>query len=376
MTIQQFTRIGFGFKFTFFPVVSAVSLVVAPALIWAHPGHDSEESGVNEAPFWESVIQPYEPIHLGYTFDEGDQAYLDFSLSIMTPISVVFPTESWNPRAKIPGGQRAYTTEDMIDPRLPRVYFAFSGRAGQYIGTRDSSPVVGKRFNPLLSFRWWQKQRDLEAANGLGDWSFYDYFEVSFGHESNGQRIGDIDNPQTPEQENLGRNRFRALQDEYLLIDGDASIARDELSRGWDYLGARLARSWRIREHRTLFLQFDGRYYFSNSPVQGEAEEYNLWEGDDEWLARYDGEITRSKVDGLRASVRFEFETGNRFLNVNEVRLDLATGYKDPFERVTARLELGFRYTTLWYRNGYNSDLVDYYRKDESWGLALKIREF
>lgn len=342
----------------------------------AHPGHEAEEASRALTPFWENIIQPYEPIYVGYTFDEDDQAYLDFSLSIMTPISVLFPTEDWNPSAKIPGGNRNYSTADMIDPRLPRVYFAFSGRAGQYIGTRDSSPVVGKRFNPLMSFRWWQKERDFESPDGVGDWSFHDFFEVSYGHESNGQRIGDIDNPQTPEQENLGRDRYEALRAEYLLIDGDASIARDELSRGWDYLGARWARSWKIREHRTLFLLLDGRYYLSDSPIQGEAEEYNLWENDDDWLAKYDGEISRSKVDGLRASLRFEFESGNRFLTVNEVKLDFATGYEDPFERITTRLELGFKYTSLWYRNGYNSDLVDYYRKDESWGVALKIREF
>lgn len=327
-------------------------------------------------PFWENIVQPYDPIYLGYTFDEGDQAFLDFSLSVMTPVSVLFPTKDWNPSGKFPGGDRQYSTADMLDPRLPRVYFAFSGRAGQYIGTRDSSPVVGKRFNPLVSFRWWQRDRDLQKADRVGEWSFHDFFEISFAHESNGQRIGDIDNPQTPEQENLGRTRFEALQREFLLVDGDASIARDELSRGWDYLGARWSRSWRIREHRTLFVQLDGRYYLSDSPVQGRAEEYNLWEGDDEWLAEYDGEISRNKVDGLRASFRLEFETGNRFLNVNELKLDFATGYKDPFERLTARVELGFRYTTLWYRNGYNSDLVDYYRKDESWGVALKIREF
>lgn len=331
-----------------------------------------EDSLSTVVPYWKEVVRTYEPIYVGYTFDQDDQAYMDFSLSVITPASILFPWESWNPRNKFPG------TEDYEAPKMfpyqPRLYLAFSGRAGQYIKTRESSPVVGKRFNPLLSMRWWQKERDL-TSNEEGELGLHDYFELAYGHESNGQRIGDLENPRTPEEENLGRVRFEALQREYEIVDGDPSIARDEISRGWDYLGARWASSWKLDTGR-LFLILDGRYYLDDGIMQGKSEEYNVWENDGDWLARYDGKISRDKVDGLRASVRYQSNSLNWLLDANEVMLEVRTGYNGPFERMTARLELGFKYTSLWYRYGYNSDLVDYYHKDSSWGLAIKIREF
>ncbi|MDQ8184841.1 hypothetical protein [Pelagicoccus sp. SDUM812002] len=335
---------------------------------------DDPESAHDDPPSWKDVVRTYEPLYVGYTFDEDDQAYLDFSLSVITPASIVFPWESWNPSNKFPVEGQDYDKPDLF-PYQPRLYLAFSGRAGQYMGTRESSPVVGKRFNPLLSARWWHKRRDLTSSRRDPGYSLHDYFEISYGHESNGQRIGDLTDPQTPEEEALGRNRFEALQAEYQLVDGDASIARDQLSRGWDYLGARWASSWKIDTGR-LFFMFDGRYYLEEGMLQDGAEEYNIWENDDEWLARYDEEIRRAKVDGLRASVRYQSKSLDWFFDANEIMLELRTGYNDPFERITARLELGFKYTSLWYRYGYNSDLVDYYRKDSSWGLAIKIRSF
>lgn len=351
-----------------------VALLVASAT-GSPPTGDSDASQITheDPPSWKDVVRTYEPIYVGYTFDKDDQAYLDFSLSIITPASIVFPWESWNPSNKFPVEGEAYDKPDMF-PYQPRLYLAFSGRAGQYMGTRESSPVVGKRFNPILSARWWQKRRDFTSDDDAG-YSLHDYFELSYGHESNGQRIGDLTDPQTPEEANLGRTRFEALQREYLLVDGDASIARDELSRGWDYLGARWASSWKLDTGR-VFLTLDGRYYLKDGILQDGAEEYNLWENDGDWLARYDGEIRRNKVDGLRATVRYQSESLDWFFDANEILLELRTGYNDPFERITARVELGFKYTSFWYRYGYNSDLVDYYRKDRSWGVAIKIRAF
>ena len=42
--------------------------------------------------------------------------------------------------------------KDLLSKALPDsgLYFAFTGRWGQYIGDRYSSPVIAKRFNPKL----------------------------------------------------------------------------------------------------------------------------------------------------------------------------------------------------------------------------------
>lgn len=350
----------------------AYCLVTVVGFVSAGAFAQEPEDPETVAPNWRDVVRTYEPIYVGYTLDESDQAYMDFSLSVITPASILLPWKSWHPRNKFPDSL------DYVEPSYgwqPRMYLAFSGRAGQYIGTRESSPVVGKSFNPLFAFRWWNEERDLRGESIEAEKGLHDYFELSYGHESNGQRIGEVEDPQNAEEENLARLRYLALRREYEIVDGDPDIARDELSRGWDYMGMRWASSWRFDTYR-LFVLLDGRYFLDDGLLQGKAEEYNIWESDGDWLARYDGAISRDKVDGLRASVRYQSKSLDWLFDANEASLEIITGYRDPFERVTLRAELGFKYTSLWYRYGYNSDLVDYYRKDESWGFAIKIGQF
>lgn len=74
----------------------------------------------------------YEPNLVGYTDDDNDRSYLDFRVSLKYSLACDFQNRTWQ-----------YF--------LPYPYIAFSGRFAQYIGTRDSSPVVGKRFNPEFS---------------------------------------------------------------------------------------------------------------------------------------------------------------------------------------------------------------------------------
>lgn len=352
--------------------IATLTVVQSFSLLSAQTADAKSDPLEHAVPFWGEVVRAYEPIYVGYTFDEGDEAYLDFSLSVLTPISILFPRKDWNPRNKFPDTKN-YEAPVMF-PYQPRLYLAFTGRAGQYIQTRESSPVIGKRFNPLLAARWWHRNRNLVTGQ-KGDLSLHDYFEFSYGHESNGQSIGDIEDPQTPEQENSGQRRYEALRMEYALNGENPDFARDSLSRGWDYLGARWASSWQM-EHGRLFMTLDGRYFLDDGLMQGTAEEYNLWENDGDWLERYDGEITRSKFDGLRAKFRFQSENFNWLFDANDLTLELITGYRKPLRYVTAKVELGFKYTSVWYRYGYNSDLVDYYHKDTSWGIAIKIRQF
>lgn len=79
----------------------------------------------------------YEPNIIGYTWDSDDVGFLDFSLSVRYQMFPKWITEGVN-----------YLHEGLGQDSA--VYFSFSGRFGQYIGTRDSSPVVGKRFNPTF----------------------------------------------------------------------------------------------------------------------------------------------------------------------------------------------------------------------------------
>ena len=73
---------------------------------------------------------------------------------------------------------------------------------------RDSSPVIGQRFNPEVFFRWWLQ----------GD----DYVGVGYSHESNGQSIN-------------SQSSFVDKQENLRQEGDDERLAKEYLSRGWDY---------------------------------------------------------------------------------------------------------------------------------------------
>ena len=54
------------------------------------------------------------------------------------------------------------------------------------------------------------------------------------------------------------------------------------------------------------------------------------------------------------------------------------TGYSGLFKHNTTTVEFTTDFfglpVQLWSRNGYASDLVDYYRYTKSWGLGIELR--
>lgn len=128
-------------------------------------------------------LESYEPTTLGYTKDSDDVPFFDFKISVKYPI---FPI--------------------LFDKRL---FFAFSGRFGQYIGTRSSSPVIGKRFNPKLCVMF-----PFDTTHPRRD-----YIDFAYAHESNGQKIDTL-----------------AESNEIQKDEEKPTYARDYISRGWDYL--------------------------------------------------------------------------------------------------------------------------------------------
>jgi hypothetical protein len=91
-------------------------------------------------------LQSYEPSAFGYTKNNDDVGFYNIKLSVKFPLM---------PRLT----NRWFGTND-------RLYFAFTGAFGFYIGSRDSGPVVGKEYNPQL---FWQHQRNGSGASrGIG----------------------------------------------------------------------------------------------------------------------------------------------------------------------------------------------------------------
>jgi len=282
--------------------------------------HDSKERSIR--------LKNHEPTFLGYTKDSDDEAFMDFTISLQHPVLPELLNEG-NNRLKL----------------LP--YFAVTARFGQYIGTRDSSPVVTKRFNPKLFLR--------HAPKGFPERgeSPDSYIDFEYAHESNGQQVNSLSTFQTTTQ----------------ALGGNQEHAKDYISRGWDYLGVTTKipiSSWNAH----LYVS---RKWYCGCRLQKDIEENFDFE---------DPREIRSirQVSGWRALLRFDPK--NEFVDRTVLIAD--TGTRDTFKYNTARLEVGIRPMSrlfgvpfmIWGQNGYLSDLAQYYKKVHSFGAAFVFETF
>ena len=252
-------------------------------------------------------IESYEPNTLGYTWDSDDVGFLDFKLSVKYP---VMPERIC---AKL---------EDT------RLYFAATTRFAQYLGTRDSSPVIGKRFNPKIIWRTvteWEPRATQEASCERNrQKNAREYFDLAFGHESNGQSIHSPGPLWEAREVNFRR-------------DGRPEFALDQISRGWDYF--EMAYKARPAEHPNWTAYLTLKFFLPHGPLQGAAEEYSDWENDAQ------GKPRRS-VNGVATLIKYRgnWECCN-WLADPKFALGVETGYRDIFRYVTVRAEAGLK---LW----------------------------
>lgn len=333
------------------------------------------------------LFRSYEPSQLGYTKDQGDDPFMDFTFSAMFPIPLS-PGEYPDP-VRRSTDENFYRHTSYTGPHL---YFAATMRAGQYIGTRPSSPVVSKRFNPLLSLRFWATDRQGRRE------SEDNFLEFVYGHESNGQFIASPGRFNDQLHVYLNQAIDAPSPDAATLANSTARLAaRDNISRGWDYIGIQFARDWDTNffdswaPDATIALRAKLNYYLRKGALQGDAEQFNpTWETSPSNVLPDPEGKARKYVDGL--SFRYTLTvapprgekapTGwQRILRFERrYALTWTTGYVEPFRYNTFKAEAGLNIYGLplmvWYRLGYNSDLVDYYRKDHSYGLTLSFWNF
>jgi len=284
----------------------------------------------------------YELTSVGYTKDSDDVGFLDLRLSLRFQVMPELMTRALN---QLSGGMGDNSA----------LYFAFSGRFGQYIGTRDSSPVVEKRFEPKLFIRHWLGPPDQHR----------DYWDFAYGHESNGQSV------HTAAQ--LASARASAERPEF---------ANDQISRGWDFV--EVTRKVVFRDDDNAVAAYlRARYFLSKGILQGEAEQYQTFESDTEGKPR-------NRVNGLSAMLRYrhgwepDAVRGEGWRDVvfsgTQVTLGYETGYRDPFHYNTFRFELGRKVyqvpVNLWFQTGYGSDLALYYKRVNSRGIEVQFSSF
>ena len=312
------------------PIIAFVfSLLVT---MFSLPSHAADvTNGKSANPF--GSLQSYEPNLLGYAHDSNDVGYMDFKISLKYPMF-----HSGLPEPAVRGW-------------LPHPYLAFTGRFAQYIGTRHSSPVISKRFNPELFGRYWLSNGSREDR---------DHIDIAYGHESNGQSIDTA-------------AAYQARRDSFIATGENPDYANDYISRGWDYLGA----TWKFTRNVpfTTNTVFSGylqlRYFLEDGLLQGKQEEYNTWENNPEAKRR-------KSVDGIRLKLKFNTNfANNTVIKDNKIFLSFTTGYADTFDYNTFRAEWAVAIKNvpfmLWYQSGYNSDLVDYYKDVTSFGIAMEF---
>jgi hypothetical protein len=266
-----------------------------------------------------SLLQPYEPLTGGYTKDSNDAGNLDVDLSLKFRL---LPVD-------------AFGTTFGQDNRF---YFTMATRFGFYWGSRSNSPVIGKRFNPQLLWRFSPK-----AAED-GKWKFRKYVDVGYAHESTGQLVHTLEQYQ-----------------EQLVLTPNPQEANQYVHRGWDYVHLAL----KLDAFNNAGAYFDGKYFLPNGLLQGPEDQYHPWENNPEGKRR-------EAVDGLE--VAFEYPTRNidspvvpdRAFGTLSLSLKYSTGYDLPFRYSTERAEVGFQLGSLpmaiWVQHGYMSSARVYER--------------
>jgi len=276
------------------------------------------------------LLDAHEPNRVGFTKDSDDKLFMDFLISMQHPIAFNY-------------------FKNNFDASLP--YFAFTGRFGQYITTRDSSPVIAKKFNPKFFLRHFLDGGTISNKDNP-DASYIDF---EYAHESNGQSVDSL------QSYNAAANS----------PGNNPDFAKDYLSRGWDYLGLSGKHS-HVVDGWTMGYAF--RKYLNRGWIfQEQIEQYMPWEG-----AR---SITKiNQVSGIRLHAKKTIKKA--FLD--DIAVNLETGNSQPFKYTTVDVELGitpFRHflgmpVVLWAKTGYNSDLAQYYKKVTSVGAALRFETF
>ena len=276
-------------------------------------------------------LKHHEPNFVGYTKDNDDRRFMDFTLSLQHP--VFFENLNW--------GNNKYHV-------LP--YFAFTGRFGQYIGTRDSSPVIAKRFNPKVFFRFAESFPEKESPNN--------YIDLEYAHESNGQHVNTLGTFQTMAQD----------------LGGNQEFAKDYISRGWDYWGFTLKNRLDDSNNDTGWFAYISRKWYCGCLMQKDMEEVFDWEDPREIHSI-------KQVSGWRLMAR---RTDNGSKLFDRVVMILDTGVRDSLQYNTYRVELGFRPVSrlfgvpfvFWYRGGYLSDIAQYHKRGHSYGGAFVFETF
>jgi hypothetical protein len=290
----------------------------------------------------DSPIEAYEPNRLGYTWQDDDVPYVDFTVSLKYQLFRALTARLTCGKPPVP--------EDCRDQQHWEAYLAFTGRFGFYVRTRPSDPVILRNYTPKLLLRYTPDP----ASPGI----LSSYLDFAYAHESNGQTTADP-----------ARYRFEQR------VSERPEFALDEVSRGWDYFQIAGKKTLLTKQEHSIAGYLDLRFFMPDGFIQGTPEEYHDWENDP------DGR-PRREFHGVLAAAEYNWrrDFGSGYLLADpRFLIQYETGYDPAFRFHTIRAETGARVfdfpVGIWVERGYGHGLARYYKRDTAYGFEFRFAE-
>lgn len=256
---------------------------------------------------YERALSGYRPSYFVIANENGnDEAHAEFSLSIKYPLF---------------GGDGNST-----------LFFAYTGDYDFYLFSRESSPVISRRQNPGLFYRYnWLSGSD-QTVNAIS---------IGWFHESNGQTI------ETREEYDATEN------------------AADYVSRGWDYLALGIE-SQLFGVNSSLFVEAQLNIYCDCQAfgAMDSREDDIFWKDVDE-------QPNVNDYNGINFNVFYTIEKDTRF----SVSLRAGNRDSDAVQNISYRVDAVLPVFSLpvkfFYFNGYGVNIATYHERGSYYGIGV-----
>lgn len=230
-------------------------------------------------------------------------------------------------------------------------FLSYTGKFDFFWSSRDSSPVINRINNPEIHYRKYLSEDS--ALGGLVE----KYWDIAYGHESNGQDITDV-----TAFTNFGEN------------------AVERVSRGWDYISYEYKfeinnkLNCEFLDFSCLYAQIYTRAFLHDGILQGKREEDIFWDSSvDAEIKEYDGlrltfgkehPFGKSKYSTQGASV--EYRTGTRDTGSNNT---FTFNYRQEVRVFGLKLPIYIKYFS-----GYGDEISTYHERDRLFSFGLQFR--
>ena len=229
-----------------------------------------------------------------------------------------------------------------------KLYFVYAGQYDFFAGSRHSSPIISRRQNPGLTYKYSFLNKPL----------FLKSIKFSWFHESNGQ---DLDEELYTEALGNGQNLLTANNQNGLY-------SLDHISRGWDYAETEIAFAYDKAE---LYIKYRKHCNCQALGLQ-EKEDKIFWDT----ANANEGGIREFK--GLDLIANYTWVRNDKIFNRIRLSYKLGTGELSYIgNHLSQKASLTVRVAelplTLFYFDGYGENLSQYHTRSQYIGVGIEL---